>query len=73
VSLPVDTRRPDPPRRLDSLDDLAPADLAERYYRLVHKATHALAAGTMVPWDKLPAKHRAVFVAAAAALLRGER
>jgi hypothetical protein len=48
-----------------------PAVLAERYYRLVFRyaAGHG---STVVPWDKLPAAHRAVLVGAAGALLRGE-
>lgn len=46
------------------------AALAERYYRLVERHSPPMA---VIPWDKLPASHQAVFVAAGVALLKGEK
>jgi hypothetical protein len=49
---------------------LTPAELAERYYRLVD--VEARKSGRrIIPWENMPPTHQGVFTEAAAALLRG--
>lgn len=62
---------------LELLGDALPApmwfpdtEVAEWHYRLVMREA---APHMVVPWDKLPASHRDVFVRAMGAFIRGEK